>query len=151
MSESTSPVRVAVVQCDPQVGTQNRAANLSNSLELALQAVNGGANLIVLPELTNTGYFFRTRQDAFDHAESVPDGPSVSRWEDFARQHQVYLVAGLTEREGHGCTTQPCCWDLTVSSANTARRTCGIWRSSGSLQAIAVSRCSKRRSVASVC
>ena len=100
MSESTSPVRVAVVQCDPQVGTKNRAANLSNSLELALQAVNGGANLIVLPELTNTGYFFRTRQDAFDHAESVPDGPSVSRWEDFARQHQVYLVAGLTEREG---------------------------------------------------
>lgn len=100
MSESTSPVRVAVVQFDPQVGTQNRAANLSTSLELALEAVNNGANLIVLPELTNTGYFFQNRQDAFDHAEAVPDGPSVGSWEDFARHHQVYLVAGLTEREG---------------------------------------------------
>lgn len=100
MSESTSPVRVAVVQFDPQVGTQNRAANLSTSLELALEAVNNGANLIVLPELTNTGYFFQNRQDAFDHAEAVPDGPSVGGWEDFARHHQVYLVAGLTEREG---------------------------------------------------
>lgn len=100
MSESTSPVRVAVVQFDPQVGTQNRAANLSTSLELALEAVNNGANLIVLPELTNTGYFFQNRQDAFDHAEAVPDGPSGGSWEDFARHHQVYLVAGLTEREG---------------------------------------------------
>ena len=100
MSESTSPVRVAVVQFDPQVGTQNRAANLSTSLELALEAVNNGANLIVLPELTNTGYFFQNRQDAFDHAEAVPEGPSVGSWEDFARHHQVYLVAGLTEREG---------------------------------------------------
>ncbi|MBP5970036.1 MULTISPECIES: nitrilase family protein [Pseudomonas] len=100
MSESTSPVRIAVVQFDPQVGTQNRAANLSTSLELALEAVNNGANLIVLPELTNTGYFFQNRQDAFDHAEAVPEGPSVGSWEDFARHHQVYLVAGLTEREG---------------------------------------------------
>ncbi|WP_395593168.1 nitrilase family protein [Pseudomonas sp. B26140] len=100
MNESTSPVRIAVVQFDPQVGTQNRAANLSTSLELALEAVNNGANLIVLPELTNTGYFFQNRQDAFDHAEAVPEGPSVGSWEDFARHHQVYLVAGLTEREG---------------------------------------------------
>ena len=71
MSESTSPVRVAVVQFDPQVGTQNRAANLSTSLELALEAVNNGANLIVLPELTSTGYFFQNRQDAFDHADEL--------------------------------------------------------------------------------
>src|SRR5690242_15194912 len=46
MSEPTSPVRVAVVQFDPQVGLENREANLRRSLELALEAVNGGANLI---------------------------------------------------------------------------------------------------------
>lgn len=56
MNVSTSPVRVAVVQFDPQVGTQNRPANLNTSLSLALEAVNNGANLIVLPELANTGY-----------------------------------------------------------------------------------------------
>ena len=70
MSESTSPVRVAVVQFDPQVGIENREGNLRHSLELALEAVNGGANLIVLPELSNTGYFFSNRQDAFDHCGS---------------------------------------------------------------------------------
>lgn len=100
MSEPTSPARVAVVQFDPQVGIEKCAGNLRRSLELALEAVNGGANLIVLPELSNTGYFFSNRQDAFAHAEAVPDGPSVRCWIDFAREHNVYLVAGLAERDG---------------------------------------------------
>ena len=100
MSEPTSPVRVAVVQFDPQVGINNRETNLQRSLALAQEAVEGGANLVVLPELSNVGYFFSSRQDAFEHAESVPDGRSVQAWIDFARQQQVFLVAGLAEREG---------------------------------------------------
>ena len=100
MNEATSLARVAVVQFDPQVGTQNRQSNLDTSLSLALQAVNNGANLIVLPELANTGYLFSNRQDAFEHAEPIPDGPSIRAWMDFARDRQVYLVAGLAEREG---------------------------------------------------
>ena len=100
MNEATSLVRVAVVQFDPQVGTQNRQSNLDTSLSLALQAVNNGANLIVLPELANTGYLFSNRQEAFQHAEPIPDGPSLRAWMDFARDRQVYLVAGLAEREG---------------------------------------------------
>lgn len=59
-----------------------------------------GANLIVLPELANTGYLFGTRQEAFLHAELIPDGLSVKAWLDFARKHQVYLTAGLAERDG---------------------------------------------------
>ena len=101
MSESVavSPVRVAVIQFDPQVGTQNTQTNLENSLDLALQAVENGANLIVLPELANTGYLFANRKDAFDHAETIPDGPSLQVWSGFAQHHQVYLVAGLVEQD----------------------------------------------------
>lgn len=100
MSEPTSPVRVAVVQFDPQVGIENCDANLCRSLELALEAVTGGANLIVLPELSSTGYYFSSRQDAFEHAQLVPGGPSAQLWIDFASRHNVYLVAGLAERDG---------------------------------------------------
>ena len=91
MNDATSLARVAVVQFDPQVGTHNRQSNLDASLSLALQAVNNGANLIVLPELANTGYLFCNRQEAFEHAEPVPDGPSTRAWMDFAQNHQIYL------------------------------------------------------------
>ena len=97
MSEPTSPARIAVIQLDPQVGMANRADNLRQSLALATEAAKGGATLIVLPELSNCGYFFSSRQDAFDHSEAVPDGVSVRAWIDFACSHQVYLVAGLSE------------------------------------------------------
>lgn len=100
MSEPTSPVRVAVVQFAPQVGLDNRESNLRRSLALAAEAVNGGANLIVLPELSNCGYFFSSRQDAFEHAEVIPGGASVQAWMAFAATHQVYLVAGLNEIDG---------------------------------------------------
>ena len=101
MSESiaVSAVRVAVVQFDPQTGTHNSQNNLQNSLDLALQAFENGANLIVLPELANTGYVFSSRKDAFNHAETVPDGPSVQAWTRFAQEHQVYLVAGMVEQD----------------------------------------------------
>jgi N-carbamoylputrescine amidase len=100
MNQPTSPIRVSVVQFDPQVGVDHRAANLRRSLELAAEAANGGANLIVLPELSNCGYFFSCRKDAFDHAEAVPGGPSMRAWIDFAGRYQVYLVAGLSEIDG---------------------------------------------------
>jgi len=101
MSESVavSAVRVAVVQFDPQVGIHNIQTNLQNSLDLAREAAINGADLIVLPELANTGYLFANRRDAFNHAEAVPEGPSTQAWIDFAAQHQVYLVAGLAEQD----------------------------------------------------
>ena len=100
MNEAVSAVRVAVVQFDPQVGIQHSQANLEHSLELAREAAINWANLIVLPELANTGYLFGTRQEAFLHAELIPEGPSMQAWLDFARKHQVYLAAGLAERDG---------------------------------------------------
>ncbi|KPA88326.1 nitrilase family protein [Pseudomonas sp. RHF3.3-3] len=95
-----SPARIAVVQFDPQVGITRRKHNLQRTLELATQAASAGANLIVLPELANTGYMFRDREEAFAHAEEIPAGDSVQAWIDLACKHQVYLVAGLAERDG---------------------------------------------------
>lgn len=100
MSQAVSAVRVAVVQFDPQVGTQHCQNNLQHSLELAREAAMNGANLIVLPELANTGYLFGTRQEAYLHAEAIPNGPSVQAWLDFTQKYQVYLAAGLAERDG---------------------------------------------------
>jgi len=54
----------------------------------------------VLPELASTGYTFTSRQEAFAHAEPVPDGDTIRTWEAFAHEHGIHLVAGLAERDG---------------------------------------------------
>jgi N-carbamoylputrescine amidase len=53
-----------------------------------------------LPELTNSGYVFRSRAEAFAAAEPIPDGPSVQAWRECALQHGVYIVAGIAENDG---------------------------------------------------
>lgn len=90
--------RVACIQMHPEIG-QN-VKNLQRSLELCEEAVKQGANLLVLPELCNSGYVFKTRQEARAAAEEIPTGPSSSAWESFCRDHGVYLVAGIAERAG---------------------------------------------------
>ena len=71
---AVSAVRVAALQFDTQVGVERRARNVQHGLELAAEAVAGGATLVVMPELANTGYTFADRQEAYAHAEPVPDG-----------------------------------------------------------------------------
>ncbi|WP_349976401.1 nitrilase family protein [Pseudomonas sp. WHRI 8519] len=95
-----SPVKVAVIQFDPQVGLENRNANLKRGLALARRAAREGAGLIVLPELADTGYTFQSRAEAYAHAQTLQDGPSLQAWADFAQKQQVYLAAGFAERDG---------------------------------------------------
>ncbi|WPP01135.1 nitrilase family protein [Pseudomonas sp. HR96] len=99
-THAVSPVRVAVVQCDPQVGVEHCESNLRHALQLARQAVENGANLIVLPELVTTGYAFANRAEAFAHCESIPTGLSCQMLLDFAHEHGIYLAAGVAERDG---------------------------------------------------
>ncbi len=95
-----SPVRVAVVQFNPQVGLDNLESNAMATRQRLQQAAKEGANLIVLPELATTGYCFNSREEAFAHAEPVPDGRTVRGWVAFAKEHQVYIVGCLPEVDG---------------------------------------------------
>jgi len=98
MSTAESPIRVACVQMEPHVG--EKARNVARTLEMIDAAARAGAHVVVLPELCNTGYVFETREEAFDAAESIPDGPSVNAWMDAAAKHRVTIVAGTAERDG---------------------------------------------------
>jgi N-carbamoylputrescine amidase len=98
--ERHSPVKVAVVQFNPQVGVENLKANAQAVADRLAQAVEAGANLIVLPELATTGYTFANRTEAYAHAEDVPNGPTVQNWASFAAEHDVYIVGCLPELDG---------------------------------------------------
>src|ERR1700737_4202099 len=68
-------MRVASVQMGPLTG--EKRANVARSIEFIEAAAARGAELVVLPELANTGYVFCDRQEARALAEPVPGGETV--------------------------------------------------------------------------
>jgi len=93
-----SKLRIACLQMEPIVGRKEH--NVERSLELIERAAAGGANLVVLPELCNSGYVFETREEANALAEEVPGGPTTKAWMQIAAKHKLVIVAGIAEREG---------------------------------------------------
>ena len=92
-----SLVRVACCQIEPRVGCKDE--NVEKTLRFVEEAVKKGAQIIVLPELANTGYVFETRREAFALSEPIPEGPTTKVWEESAREHGIYIAAGITEIE----------------------------------------------------
>lgn len=75
-------------------------ANLATVERMLEEAHVGRYDLLVLPELFATGYFFRSADDLDRVAEPVPDGPVTRRLEGWARASGTTLVAGVAERAG---------------------------------------------------
>lgn len=91
-------VKVACIQMQPAVG--DKSSNVRKSVERIEEAAANGAQLIVLPELCNSGYVFETRAEAFELSEDVPGGSTIKTWAELAAEHQLHIVAGFNEREG---------------------------------------------------
>ncbi|MEM2936106.1 MAG: nitrilase-related carbon-nitrogen hydrolase [Candidatus Bathyarchaeia archaeon] len=90
-------MRVGYVQFAPVFGGKER--NLETILRLLDLGVKQGADLLVLPELCNTGYVFRSREEVESLAEEIPEGDTTEALINFAEKGNVYIVAGLCEKE----------------------------------------------------
>ena len=90
----TQPVSVAVCQLSLRVGEpeQNRAA----AAAAVAQAAARGARVVVLPELTPSGYVFADRAEARSLAEPA-DGPTAAQWTALAAVHRLVIVGGFAE------------------------------------------------------
>jgi N-carbamoylputrescine amidase len=91
-------VRIACAQLEPTIGEV--LANVENACDAISQAARSGASVVVLPELTTTGYVFESREEAFALSEAVPNGPASSQFLSIARALNIYVVVGMTERDG---------------------------------------------------
>ena len=89
-------VRLATVHFRPQGGT-SPADNCQMFAPLIAKAAKQRADLVVLPE---TLTYYGLGKGYADVAEPIP-GPSTEYFGKLARQHDMYLVAGLLERDGH--------------------------------------------------
>lgn len=99
---------VAAAQMTSVVG--DRDANLKKAADAVAVAAGRGAQLVVLPELFAYDYvsFSNTDVKLFERAEPL-DGPTVRAMRDLARQHRVWLVPSVFERELAGV-----CYDTAV-------------------------------------
>ncbi len=88
-------MRAGFLQFNPSFGRVR--SNLNHVLERLEQA---DADLVVLPELFNTGYQFVSRREAERLSEDVPSGYTTRRLCALARSRRIYLVAGIAERRG---------------------------------------------------
>ncbi|MGD8396784.1 MAG: nitrilase-related carbon-nitrogen hydrolase [Candidatus Eiseniibacteriota bacterium] len=88
-------MRVGFLQSAPIIGDLD-----GNRQRLLAQLTEVDADLIVAPELCQSGYVFTSREEATALAEPIPDGPTCAALRDVARARRMTLVAGVCERDG---------------------------------------------------
>lgn len=87
-------LRVAAVSMNSPL---DRAEETWRALErFSAEAASAGADLVLLPELVIHGH---CAPDAWALGEAVPGGPSVERLERLARSLDVFICAGMGEKD----------------------------------------------------
>ena len=83
----------AIRDGDPQ-------ANLERSMTVILDAARTGADLVVLPELANSGCDL-SRESALDLAEKLgdPGAPTLQAWRKATGETGIFVVGGLLEKD----------------------------------------------------
>jgi predicted amidohydrolase len=88
-------IRVAAVQMNGLLGKTER--NLEEIESWSIRAAEQGAELVLFPELAIHGHWMAP--ECWSVAEAVPDGPSIKRLEQVARERQLVLCVGMSEKE----------------------------------------------------
>ena len=88
-------ITVACCQLAPKIG--DLVYNRTLTEGAIRSAASRGAQVVVLPELVQSGYLFADRSEALSSSESI-DGPTLRLWEALARELEIVIVAGFCER-----------------------------------------------------
>lgn len=88
-------MKIGYIQYNPRFGAVdeniNRAAVFIRSVS---------ADILVLPELSTTGYLITSLDEIEELAEEIPGGKTTEALAGLARERSCFIVAGLAERSG---------------------------------------------------
>lgn len=88
-------MKIGAIQFEPLFGEVDKNLELAESL-----IKKSDAELLVLPELFNTGYVFTSRQEAISHSEAIPHGRTTQMLCDVAKEKGIIIIGGLVEKSG---------------------------------------------------
>jgi len=88
-------MKIGYVQFNPAFGEVERNLDRAEALIEGAQA-----DLLVLPELFNTGYLITSKEEIDALAEEVPGGRTTQRLAAVAKRKNVHIVAGMAARSG---------------------------------------------------
>jgi predicted amidohydrolase len=93
------PVKVATCQLELQIGELD--ANRAAAAAAITAAASQGAKIVVVPELTPSGYVFATAAEARALGEPA-DGPTARQWTGLAAEHDLIVIGGFAELAADG-------------------------------------------------
>lgn len=88
--------RLAMVQHDAYLGKKEE--NLARTIHFIRKAKEEGVHLVVFPEINISGH--AAHESLAASAETVPDGESVQKLLALSKELDIYIVAGIVEKEG---------------------------------------------------
>jgi predicted amidohydrolase len=96
-------IKIATAQFENKSG--DKEYNLSIINQLAEEASKQGAEAVAFHECSITGYTFArhlSKEELFEIAEPIPDGPSIKKLQQIATSHNITVLAGLFEKDATG-------------------------------------------------
>jgi predicted amidohydrolase len=91
---------IAVCQVGLSVG--DLAANAAATGGAVAEAAAQGAELVVIPELSDTGYVFASAAEARELASPVTGHPALQRWRELAGTYRTVIAGGFCELGSDG-------------------------------------------------
>lgn len=89
--------KLGLIQFEPKL--DNQEENISSLEEILVNARE--ADLLVIPELANSGYNFESRKQAFNLSEDIKTGRFTEFLVSQAKKYNMFIVSGINERSGN--------------------------------------------------
>lgn len=91
-------IRIGVGQTQPKIG--DKAWNLEQTRRLLQAADEESVDVVVLPELLNSGYVFRSKNETSTLSEDIPTGPFSKLLRESSSKGRL-IVSGICQKQGN--------------------------------------------------